>query len=92
MSVWCAEHEISPKTYYYRLKRVCEAIPELGRPTGLRVSHEEEAPVFAQITPVSRHARDAAITLRFGSIEVQIHNGAESETIEAALRVLARIC
>jgi hypothetical protein len=89
--LWCAEHKISPKTYYYRLKHVCEAIPELSKPTSLPVRHEKDAPVFAQITPASRSSRDAAITLRFGSIEVQIHNGAETETIESALRVLTSI-
>ncbi len=92
VSVWCEEHGISPKTYYYRLKRVCEAVPEVDRPSGLPTPREEEEPVFGQITPVSRSGRDAAITLRFGSMEVQIYNGAEPETIEAALRVLARIC
>ena len=92
VSVWCEEHGISSKTYYYRLKRVCDAIPEVDRPSGLPSPREEDAPVFAQITPVSRSGRDVAITLRFGSIEVQIHNGAEPGTIEAALRVLARIC
>ena len=90
--VWCAEHGINPKTYYYRLKRVCEAIPEVDRPSGLPSPRKEEEPVFAQIMPMSRSEKDAAITLRFGSIEVQIHNGAEPEIIEAALRVLARIC
>jgi len=89
---WCEEHRINSKTYYYRLKQVCNAVPALSKSPNLPVSREKETPVFAQITPASRSSRDAAITLRFGSIEVQIHNGAETETIESALRVLTSIC
>lgn len=31
VAAWCAKEGLSPKTYYYRLRRVCEAIPETGR-------------------------------------------------------------
>jgi hypothetical protein len=34
VDVWCKEHGISRKTYYYRLRRVCEVIPE-DKPAGL---------------------------------------------------------
>lgn len=31
VAAWCAKEGLSPKTYYYRLRRVCEAIPETGK-------------------------------------------------------------
>ena len=89
---WCEEHRINSKTYYYRLKQVCNAVPALSKSLNLPVGCEEEAPEFAKIASACRSTREAAITLRFGSIEVQIHNGAENETIESTLRVLTSIC
>ena len=89
---WCSEHGINSKTYYYRLRQVCNAIPALSKSSSLPASREKDAPEFAQIASACRSAREAAITLRLGSIEVQIHNGAEAETIESALRVLTSIC
>lgn len=91
VSAWCAEHEINTKTYYYRLKRVCEAIPEETIPAGLPLPKEAPEPAFAEVC--SQHAvRGAVITVRFGSAEMVIHNGAEPSVIEAALRALSRIC
>ena len=90
VSAWCAEHGINTKTYYYRLKRVCETIPEA---VGQSLPPGEEEPTFAEVTPSGQYGkRDAAITVRFGNTEIEIRNGAESETIEAALRALSRIC
>jgi transposase-like protein len=93
VSAWCAEHGINQKTYYYRLKCVCEAIPEIDRPRNGSLPPSEGDSTFAEITPSGRYGkRDAAITVRFGNAEMVIHNGAEPETIESALRVLSRIC
>lgn len=90
VSAWCREHGISPKTYYYRLKRICEAIPETGKPQALP---PVEGLLFAEVTPAGRRGnREATVTIRLGSAEVEIRNGAESGTIEAALRALAGIC
>jgi transposase-like protein len=93
VSAWCAEHGINTKTYYYRLKRICEAIPEETKPTGLPLLKEAPEPAFAEVTPVGQPAvKDAVITVRFGSAEMVIHNGVEPTVIEAALRALSRIC
>lgn len=90
---WCAENGITTKTYYYRLKRVCEAVPEEAKPAKLPLTSNEEKPTFAEITPAGRWGkREAAVTVRFGNAEIDIHNGAEPEVIEVALRLLSRIC
>lgn len=92
VSAWCTENGINEKTYYYRLKRVCEAIPE-AKSGNLPIPQKEEEPVFAEVTPAGRsRSTDTAITVRLGSVEMEIHNGAEPEAIEAALKALSRIC
>lgn len=91
VAVWCAEYGMSTKTYYYRLKRVCMAIPEAST-RSMPVVREEE-PVFAELEPVEQVAqRKAFISVQIGSIEVRIPNGAETGTIEATLRAVSRIC
>ena len=91
VTIWCAEHGISTKTYYYRLKRVCEAIPG-DKPASMPMVREEK-PVFAELAPGDRvEERSAVITIRVGGMEIQISNGVETRTIEATLRAVSRIC
>jgi hypothetical protein len=90
VAAWCAENGITPKTYYYRLKRVCEAIPE-DKPASLPMPMER--PVFAELASGDRvEEKTAVITIRVGGMEIEIPNGAETRTIEATLRVVSRIC
>lgn len=91
VAAWCEENGITTKTYYYRLKRVCNAIPG-DKPMGLPMVREEK-PVFAELEPTDRAVeRSAFIIVRIGSMEVRISNGAESGTIEATLRAVSRTC
>lgn len=92
VAAWCMEYGISTKTYYYRLKRVCIAIPEDSNTRRLPAVREEE-PVFAELGPVEQVAqRKAFISVQIGSVEIRIPNGAETGTIEATLRAVSRIC
>jgi hypothetical protein len=91
VATWCAEHGINTKSYYYRLKRVCAAIPNGKKPSSLPVPCEE--PVFAELAPGDRvEERSAVITIRASGMEIQIPNGVETRTIEATLRAVSRIC
>lgn len=90
---WCAQHGISAKTYYYRLRRFCEAVPEKAEPVKQALPQVQMEPVFTEITPTGRSAiKDAVITIRLGNAEVVIRNGAEPSTIEATMLALSRIC
>lgn len=91
VSAWCAENGINPKTYYYRFKRVCEAIPKELKPGKLPMPQETKKTVFAEVAPIRRSA-NAAITVQFNGAEIQICNGADAETIEVALLALSKIC
>jgi len=93
VSAWCKEHGVSIKTYYYRLKRLCEAIPEQAKPDNLPLPSGEAEPLFAEVTPAERTKRSSAvINIRLGNTQVEIYNGADAVTIETALRALSRIC
>lgn len=90
VDVWCEEHGISRKTYYYRLRRVCNMIPEDNT---ANLPMPVEKPVFAELAPGEQTVeRNSVITVRAGGMEIQIPNGAEPKTIEATLRAVSRIC
>lgn len=96
VGVWCKASGINVKTYYYRLKKVCEAagneLEIQRRNTAIPASLERDT-VFAEISPAIRgQTCKAAITVQMGGSEIQIHNGADVAVIEATLRILRNIC
>jgi len=90
---WCTENGVNAKSYYYRQKKVCDAMPDLRRATPLSVARGNTVASFAEITPTTRtRVNNADVTVRIGNAEVHIQNGAETATVEAVLRVLSGIC
>lgn len=91
VKLWCEENALSPKTYYYRLKRVrefaCQALEVTGRQTQVKKADET---IFAEVRPQTASA--LAITVRIQGAEVEIHNGAAAEVIENTIRALRNIC
>lgn len=88
VNAWCEGQGIKPKTYYYRLKKVREAVcQEIGR----NPHRGNEEPVFAEVTKFCERNGDA-ITIQMAGIEIRIQNGAEADVIETTLRALKRIC
>lgn len=90
VAAWCEGYGITTKTYYYRLKRVCDAIPE-SKSARLPMVQEEK-PVFTELEPTYRAERNTFIIVRIGGMEIRIPNGAEAGTIEATLRAVSRTC
>ncbi len=84
---WCAEHQTSTATYY-RWER--EILGRVGRKGKENQALVETAPEFTEIQAVrSCNVRGQAImTLRAGTVEVDIHAGAGVGEIEAVCRVL----
>ena len=90
---WCTENGVNAKTYYYRQKKVCNAMPGLHRATPLPVACGNTVASFAEIIPTTRtRVNNADVTVRIGNAEVHIQNGAETATVETVLRVLSGIC
>jgi len=93
VSEWCSENGINEKSYYYRQKKVCDAVPDLRKAAVMPVAHSNSAIHFAEITPgVQKRDSRPGVTVRLGKTEVHIQNGAETATIETVLRVLSGIC
>lgn len=93
ISAWCTENGINEKVYYYRQKKVCDAVPSLRKPAAIPIAQSNTTVQFAEITPaVQPEASGLGVTVRLGKAEVHIQNGAETETIETVLRVLFGIC
>jgi len=98
---WCAENNISTKTYYYRLRCVRTAIIK-GILTTQEIIPEEKAiqptqdsPSFAEICPSliekQFHAQPA-IVISIGNNTLEINNGAAEDTILYALKAVKSIC
>jgi len=81
---WSAQNHIAAKTYYYRLRRVRE---ELLEDADSRNGMLPARPVFAAL-PAPR-TNGAAVTVRIGKNTAEIADGADGDTIERVLRVLA---
>jgi transposase-like protein len=93
VSAWCEENGLKPKTYYYRLNkvrdRVCRELSEV-KSQEIKTSSN---PSFAEVSIKRTVSRNGpAITLRLGSAEVDIHNGAEAAVIENTLQILRELC
>lgn len=71
---WCLENGVNTKTYYYWQRKLFE----------ITVSQSE--PVFVEM-PVRRNPSSVA-TIVSGELSIDIHHGADSETIFAIIRAL----
>ena len=87
VKAWCAEHDINPKTYYYWLRKVreaaCEALPALRENNSIV---PVDIPIGAAGTSLVETS--SPITLRLGSVTVELHNNASATLIENTLKVL----
>ncbi len=72
---WCEGHGIPVSTYYNWQRKVFQAM-----------SSEEEV-CFAEI-PARPINADIAASIQCGELQVDIHAGAEAETIQAIIRAL----
>lgn len=74
---WCIDHDICTQTYYRWQKRLFEMV------------QARQEIQFADVTPVQPvRTGGVAMTVRIAGTEAEIHNGADSATVEAVLRVL----
>ena len=78
---WCKENGVSEQTYYKWQRRVFALA---------KAQHESQ---FAEVMPTMTHfeTRQPAITVHASGISVDIHNGADLDTVEAVLRIL-KLC
>lgn len=91
VAVWCAEHNINPKRYYYWLKRVrtaaCEALPACSGENNPIVPLNIPAPSPG---PASQKS-SPDIVVKYGLVSLEIHNNASLAVIENTLRALQHV-
>ena len=74
VKAWCQEHGVCEATFYKWQKKLFEmARAQSG---------------FAEVTPMVHPSADVAVTVRISGAEADIHNGADPETIRAAIQAL----
>ena len=92
---WCREHDIAPKTYYYRLRKVREramkdmAIMDPGAAAAQCSDNIDFRPL--EISGPS-HSGNAAVTLHISNATMEIAGGCDRATIEAVLLALKSTC
>ena len=75
---WCRENGLSEKTYYYWQRRLFQTLSE--QQTVYKTA-------FAEVTPPVCSG-NVAVSVRISEVEANIHNGADSATVEMVLRIL----
>lgn len=74
---WCKENGVCTQTYYKWQKRLFET------------AQAQQEKHFVEVTPAQPMSSGGiAVTIRIGSAEAAIHNGADGATVEMVLRAL----
>jgi transposase-like protein len=93
VSVWCEDHNVSTKSYYYWLRQVraaaCDALPTIKPKENTIVPVSIHALSSTKANPDQRISGD--ITLLFGSVTLELHNTASAVLIESTLRALQNV-
>ena len=75
VSTWCAEQGIAVSTYYNWQRKVFQAVAS-------------ESEVYFAELPVRPAKADTAASIQWGELRVDIHAGADGETIHAIIQAL----
>ena len=87
---WCRANSICEQTYYRNLRRLRE---EICRSLPVPAAEPEKPVVFSQLevkAPVP--GVQAAVIIHLPSATLEVHNGADRQTVEAVLLALKTIC
>ena len=72
---WCDENGLSAKTYYYWQRRLFQMSEAAG-------------PRFAKIEAPVHTAGHIAATVRIGTAQAEIYNGADAETLKSLIQAM----
>lgn len=80
---WCLAQGLNEKTYYYRQKQLCNALPER---TGNTVQ-------FAEVSrPEMNPVLEGSVQIRVGAAEIRVDNNTDLTLLRDVLRVVAQTC
>lgn len=95
IKVWCADHHINLKTYYYWQKRVCQATCRnlsITKEQTIQAMHVSKGPVFAELSIPNCNTGKLAVTIHHKDMQIHIYGGADAATVETALLALQNLC
>lgn len=94
VSDWCADNNISIKSYYYWMRKIkSEAFESLPTGRKTRMLPQKMDTAFAEVKLVEKPRSDAcAIKLHVSDLLLEIQNGADSQTVEHTLRAIQKLC
>ena len=83
VKAWCKEHGVNDKTYYYRQKQVCNALPAKLNP-----------PVqFAEVNRTASNAlTESIIHIQIGAAKISVDGTTNLDLLRDVLRTVAEIC
>lgn len=95
VKVWCTEHDIDPKKYYYWLSQVrkaaTQALPATINDSSIVPIQLPKSELTAP-TPVSTgSSNDVVATLSIGNVVVQLSNQASSEFILNVMKAMQHV-
>ena len=80
---WCLEHGVNEKTYYYRQKQLCNALPESA---GKSVQ-------FAEVSrPTGNAVDEGVIQIRIGAAEIRADGHTNLDLLREVVRIAIEIC
>ena len=86
IKTWCEQNNINYKTYYYRQRRVFEALPESANKQSLAFPSATETVDFVPIRPTPLSSNQ--VTLHLSKCTLEIPEGYDPETLRTILQVL----
>jgi len=74
VKAWCAENGINIKSYYYRLRKLCEKLCNASQ----------------QAVPVCSFSASHSVVIRNGNVTVEIPDGISAATISAVVKAISQ--
>ena len=95
VKVWCAEHDIDPKKYYYWLSQVrkaaIQALPATTNDSSIVPVHLSKSELAVSTPSQSTGSNDVVATLSRGNVIVQLSNQASSDFILNVMKAMQHV-
>lgn len=95
VKVWCAEHDIDPKKYYYWLSQVrkaaTQALPSTTINSGIVPIHLPKSELAIPVPSQTDCSNDVVATISAGNVIVQLSNQASPDFILNVMKAMQHV-
>lgn len=95
VKVWCAEHDIDPKKYYYWLSQVrkaaTQALPATTMNSAIVPIHIPKSESSLPVPSQTDRSNDVVATISLGNVVVQLSNQASSDFILNVMKAMQHV-